>query len=103
MKLKRDFLFWLVLLFFTCVLGFAQTNASSPAGWTLTWSDEFNGPNGSAVDTTKWVIEAGGNGWGNHELEYYTSRQQNVFLRDGNLVIKAQQEKFTGPDGVTRD
>src|ERR1700686_898392 len=24
------------------------------AAWTLTWSDEFDGPDGSAVDSTKW-------------------------------------------------
>jgi hypothetical protein len=23
-------------------------------GWVLTWSDEFNGPDNSAVDSTKW-------------------------------------------------
>jgi len=50
-------------------------------GWTLTWSDEFSGPDGSAPDPTKWKIETGGNGWGNHELEYYTSRSQNLHVR----------------------
>src|SRR5256885_8500842 len=75
----------------------------SDAAWVLAWSDEFNGPNGSPVDPTKWVAETGGDGWGNHELEYYTSRPQNVYQHDGSLVIKAVAEKYTGPDGVTRD
>jgi len=26
------------------------------AGWTLTWSDEFDGPDGSAPDPSKWKI-----------------------------------------------
>ncbi len=33
------------------------------AGWALTWSDEFNGADGTAVDASKWVNETGGNGW----------------------------------------
>jgi beta-glucanase (GH16 family) len=72
-------------------------------GWKLVWSDEFNGPNGSAVDGSKWVVETGGEGWGNEELEYYTDRAANVSIQDGNLVIKAAAEKYTGPDGVTRN
>ena len=84
---------------------FAQTNQppSAPPGWSLTWNDEFNGPDGSAVDTTKWVMETGGNGWGNDELEYYTSRTKNASLHDGNLVIQVLDEKFAGPDGVSRN
>jgi len=81
----------------------AQTPTASPAApWTLTWSDEFNGPEGSPVDASKWVTETGGNGWGNDELEYYTNRPQNSHEHDGNLVIKVLQEKYTGADGVTR-
>jgi beta-glucanase (GH16 family) len=71
--------------------------------WTLTWSDEFNGPNGSPVDPQKWTIETGGGGWGNQELEYYTTRPQNVFQQDGNLVIRAQAEKYIAPDDMRRD
>ena len=71
--------------------------------WVLTWSDEFNGTSGSGPDPTKWVIETGGNGWGNNELEYYTARTQNVQQANGNLVITALQESYTGPDSVTRN
>jgi len=68
-------------------------------GWKLVWSDEFNALNGSSVDHSKWVIETGGEGWGNDELEYYTDRPANIFLRDGNLVIRALAEKYpaSGP------
>ena len=55
------------------------------------------------MDTTKWVMETGGNGWGNDELEYYTSRTKNASLHDGNLVIQVLDEKFAGPDGVSRN
>ena len=69
--------------------------------YVLTWADEFN--NGSAPDPTKWKFATGGNGWGNNELEYYTSRQQNARIRHGNLEIVARKEKYTGADGVKRD
>jgi len=87
----------------TCVHAIAQTPASPATPWTLTWSDEFNGPEGSPVDPSKWVTETGGNGWGNDELEYYTSRSQNSYQREGNLVIKVLQESYTGADGVARN
>ncbi|HEY2546140.1 MAG TPA: glycoside hydrolase family 16 protein [Candidatus Acidoferrum sp.] len=72
-------------------------------GWTLVWSDEFSGPYGSSPDSKKWTYDIGGNGWGNHELEYYTKRPENVHVEEGNLVINARKESFTGADGVTRD
>jgi beta-glucanase (GH16 family) len=73
------------------------------AKWVLTWSDEFDGPDGSAPDAAKWSLETGGGGWGNNELEYYTARRRNSRVEKGNLVIDAVQEKFTGADGVTRE
>jgi beta-glucanase (GH16 family) len=61
-------------------------------GWTLTWSDEFDGPDGSAVDPTKWKHDVGGSGWGNQELEYYTDGTQNAVVQGGTLVITATTE-----------
>jgi beta-glucanase (GH16 family) len=79
--------------------------AHSPSneGWTLVWSDEFDGPNNSRPDPSKWVIETGGNGWGNDELQYYTSRTENARQENGNLVIEAMKEQFAGSDGVKRN
>lgn len=72
--------------------------------WTLVWSDEFDSPDGSAPDPTKWTFDIGGNGWGNHELEYYTDRTpENAVILNGQLVITAANETYTGPDGITRD
>jgi beta-glucanase (GH16 family) len=70
--------------------------------WNLSWSDEFDGTNGSRPDPTKWKFEVGGNGWGNHELEYYTDRPENARIEHGNLVIEARREDYTGKDGVAR-
>jgi beta-glucanase (GH16 family) len=63
--------------------------SSALPGWVLTWSDEFDGPDGSAVDPTKWVHDVGGSGWGNQELEYYTDGTKNAVVMGGNLVITA--------------
>jgi beta-glucanase (GH16 family) len=70
--------------------------------WVLSWSDEFNGPDGSAPDPTKWKLVVGGSGWGNNELEYYTARSANVRQEHGNLVLEAIKENFQGPDGIRR-
>jgi beta-glucanase (GH16 family) len=72
------------------------------SGWTLAWSDEFSGPDSSLPDPKKWTYDLGGNGWGNHELEYYTNRLENARIEKGNLVITAREENYSGADGVTR-
>jgi beta-glucanase (GH16 family) len=79
-----------------------SSRSTSLPGWQLSWSDEFNGPNGSAPDLAKWAFVTGGKGFGNKELETYTNRPVNAQERDGNLVITAQKEDFTGPDGIPR-
>jgi beta-glucanase (GH16 family) len=68
--------------------------------WRLTWSDEFNTADGSTPDPRKWTYDLGGNGWGNHELESYTSRPENAKIVSGKLVITARQEQYTGADGI---
>jgi beta-glucanase (GH16 family) len=61
----------------------------------LVWSDEFVA---DTVDESKWNFEIGNgiNGWGNNELEYYTSRPENVYIDSGKLVIKAIKENYQG-------
>jgi beta-glucanase (GH16 family) len=71
--------------------------------WQLTWSDEFNAPDGSPPDPAKWNIVTGGKGFGNNELETYTGRPANVQQQNGNLVITARKEDLSGPDGVPRN
>jgi beta-glucanase (GH16 family) len=63
------------------------------AQWTQVWSDEFNG---TSLNTGNWSYETGGHGWGNNELQHYTSRSQNVRVTGGNLVIEAHRESFGG-------
>lgn len=66
----------------------------------LLWSDEFD--SGSVPDTSVWSYDIGSWGWGNQELQEYTSDPENASIRDGNLVISVR-EKFAGttPVGYT--
>jgi beta-glucanase (GH16 family) len=81
--------------------GYGQT-PPSPHGYQLVWSDEFNGPDGSVPDPAKWSYAIGGDGWGNHELEFYTDHPQNAQMKSGNLVITAQKETTVTAKGETR-
>jgi beta-glucanase (GH16 family) len=66
----------------------AQT---SYEGYSQVWSDEFSG---TEVDSNNWGYDIGGGGWGNNELEFYTNR--NAYLKNGQLVIRANQENYGG-------
>ena len=63
-------------------------------GWKLVWSDEFNG---SSIDSNHWEFETGNNdGWGNHELEFYTGRPDNAYVSNGLLHIVARRDGTNG-------
>jgi beta-glucanase (GH16 family) len=73
----------------------SAATAAARQTWTPTWGDEFDGPAGSAVDGTKWVLETGNgsDGWGNRERQFYTDTTRNAAMDGaGNLVITAYKE-----------
>jgi beta-glucanase (GH16 family) len=53
--------------------------------YQLVWSDDFVG---DELNSTRWVHETGGHGWGNNELQYYTDGL-NTTVEGGNLKITA--------------
>ena len=55
-------------------------------GYTLLWHDEFNG---SKMDEANWGYDPHEPGWTNNELQEYTTSTDNVFVRDGKMVLKA--------------
>src|SRR5690606_4276942 len=67
----------------------ASSSSSSSSvdnnGWTLIWSDEFDG---DAIDPAKWNHEENCWGGGNNEQQCYTDRAENSFVADGILTIK---------------
>ena len=79
--------------FLSQVLGFI-----SPASYedmNLVWEDNFNG-NSLDLSSCSHETTTGQNGWGNNELQYYST--QNTSVEGGNLIITATKECFSGRD-----
>lgn len=55
-------------------------------GMQLVWNDEFDGP---GINPNFWTHETGAGGWGNNELQNYTTSSLNSFIEDGKLHIVA--------------
>lgn len=73
----------------------AGTAAAVPEdrGWTLVWSDEFGEDH---IDPDKWRHEVNCWGGGNNELQCYTDRERNSYVRDGKLHLVAREEPARG-------
>lgn len=67
----------------------------------LVWSDEFEGPKGAPPDPSRWGYERGGEGWGNHEFQYYTDQTENAAL-DGNSCLAITARTVTDADPISR-
>jgi beta-glucanase (GH16 family) len=80
----------------------AKSKHNLRAAHKLIWHDEFDGATGAPPDPTKWQVVTGAGGWGNHELEDYTSRASNVSLDGkGHLAITAEHGTYAD-GGATR-
>lgn len=62
----------------------------------LVWADEFDVPGAPNASRWGYDIGTGSGGWGNNELEYYTSRPENVLVANGILKINAIRESYSG-------
>ena len=71
----------------------SKTETPKLDGYNLLWADEFDG---DALDESIWSYEPHEPGWTNSELQEYTVSTKNVFLRDGELVIKAIKTEKNG-------
>ena len=74
------------------------TSTTGPPGQrTLAWSDEFDLAAGRGPDRSRWNFDTGSHGWGNQQLEYYTTSTRNaVHDGRGNLVVTARRENPGG-------
>ena len=63
-----------------------QADVPQLDGYELIWNDEFNG---TEMDESIWSYDPHEPGWTNNELQEYTTSTDNVFVRDGKLVLKA--------------
>ena len=65
--------------------------------WQPIWCDEFDVD--GLPDSSKWMYDVGGTGWGNNELQYYTNADiDNAFVEDGILNITAIKETVSSRD-----
>ncbi len=75
--------------------------------WELLWSDEFDADAGTAINDEYWTCETGQTGWGNNELQNYTTSIDNAAHDgEGNLIITAIQENensYTSARCITED
>jgi len=70
---------------FILTFGFAEdTPWENP--YKLVWEDDFDG---NELNMTDWNYEYHEPGWVNNELQKYVDSSDNIFVKDGNLVIKA--------------
>ena len=77
--------------------------APPPSGFTLTWSDDFNGAANTGLDTGTWKYDTGpGSSFGTGEIETMTNSTSNVF-QDGNghLVLRALHSGTSATSGWT--
>lgn len=78
----------------------AQADVPPPAnGWSLAWSDDFNGPANTLPSSNNWIIDIGHSypggpaNWGTGEIQYYTDSTQNLALDGaGNLRITPRRD-----------
>lgn len=54
-------------------------------GYDLVWEDDFDS---SELSKDDWNIELHQPGWVNNELQEYTDSSDNIYIKDGKLVIK---------------
>lgn len=86
---------FIVLCLLTCAVSTVHAQ--------VLWSEEFN--TGTAPDPEVWSYDLGASGWGNNELQEYTSDSQNVRIEGGTLIITAQKSEsgFTSARIRTED
>ena len=90
----------ILLLLVVSVFTFSSCSTSEEQTVTqfssLVMADEFS--TDGAINTSLWNYEigTGDNGWGNNELQYYTSRTENIKQENGYLLITANQEDYNG-------
>ena len=67
-------------------------------GYELLWHNEFDG---DSMNEDIWSYEPHEPGWTNEELQEYTTSTDNVFVRDGKMVLKAIKTDKNGKDYYT--
>jgi beta-glucanase (GH16 family) len=79
-------IFSLILLFVLMFPAFLK------ADYKLIWADEFDN---TVIDKGLWKAETNpGVVYNSHQKQYYTDRDDNHFIKDGKLIIRARKEHY---------
>ena len=90
----------------SCAKNQEAPNEPEESTYKLVWSDEFD--YSGLPDENKWDYDIGDGGWGNNELQYYTSDSINARVENGTLIIEAHRYpqntvEYTSARMVTRN
>ena len=66
-----------------------QGNDLDMTGYNLVWEDDFE----DGISEDDWNYELHEPGWVNNELQSYVKSEENVYSKDGKLVIKPVETK----------
>ena len=66
--------------------------------YKLVWEDDFNG---NELNHEDWNIELHDPGWVNQEWQEYVDSDENIYVKDGNLIIQAIKTTKNGKDYYT--
>ena len=103
---NKIILYPLLLVCAVATLGLSSHRSSIGSGrpfkfTKLVWADEFE--YAGLPDSTRWGYDLGDGcpnlcGWGNAELQYYTSEAANARVEKGKLVIECHRQARAGRD-----
>lgn len=104
MKMKQSFNYFVILAIITSTFGLTGQQAKAAGdetGNTTIWEDNFDG---TELDTSNWNYELGSiRGF---EQQHYVNNKENVYLQNGNLVLKATDrpaaDQYQNPRDTTR-
>lgn len=76
----------------------SEEDKLSYEGYELKWKDEFDG---ASLNRDDWNVELHEPGWVNAEWQEYVDSEENIYVKDGNLVIKPVKKTVDGKDVYT--
>ncbi len=66
--------------------------------YSLVWEDNFDG---TELNRNDWNVELHEKGWVNEEWQEYVDEEENIYLKDGKLILQAIKTTKNGEDYYT--
>lgn len=76
----------------------AIKDPAKDSAYHLVWQDDFNG---TSLDRINWNVELHDPGWVNSELQSYVDTEENIYVKDGNLIIQPKKIEQNGKISYT--